>query len=532
MKCLNQNVIEMNNMKKSAIKKLSSFVFIISFLLTACQSTPNHPIVKSKNENHFEAIANGAADDLAEIYGKKNTNATEEIRTESISYMDQFPGADDDVSVSVDVKGIFQTNHLPVIRVVPKRFSMKDARRWAETLSSGNHYYEPKRELTKREIENYVLDLKKATEDRDRFREEYGDDETLWEETKKRLKDQIEQLSKMYENAPESDVKMDSDWAFHPAEYYDQFSQVYGEKESIQDLDETFIVDFDSALGTGRLSIINYQKAGYYRNSIQYLNYSGMREGGFVEWDTALEHPTTLSEKQAVKLADDTLKKLGVHNMTCTAIRKYGSSNNGDFNQRDRIIDEVDETESAIYVYDLAYNACFGGVNSISNLSSLGGDNSEYGARYDYEALGIVIVNDQIFMINWIAPLEVVEIENDNVATITFEEICKTFRAQMQIEYTKAKLSRIDPLDPAYYDEIAAMHGVEIHVDDLRFGLIRIQIPNNNQQFRLVPAWQFRGKELIDYGDGCDWINGHTQTYTYLTINAVDGTIIDVSRGY
>ena len=130
------------------------------------------------------------------------------------------------------------------------------------------------------------------------------------------------------------------------------------------------------------------------------------------------------------------------------------------------------------------------------------------------------------------------EVENPDVSVLPFSEICELFQNQMQVEYTLGKLSRENPQNPEYETVLANIEKGEIHVEKITFGLVRIQIPNNYEEFRLVPAWCFRGMEALDYGEGYNWMENldsdarARQEHVYQTINAIDGTFINVALGY
>ena len=59
-----------------------------------------------------------------------------------------------------------------------------------------------------------------------------------------------------------------------------------------------------------------------------------------------------------------------------------------------------------------------------------------------------------------------------------------------------------------------------IEIDRIELGLMRVYEQNNLDTGVIVPVWDFYGK-----------INGKSEG-TYLTINAVDGSIIDRVGGY
>lgn len=160
-----------------------------------------------------------------------------------------------------------------------------------------------------------------------------------------------------------------------------------------------------------------------------------------------------------------------------------------------------------------------------------------YGAMYDYEKVGVTVRENGITEFKWTAPLEVTSVENGDVQVLPFSEICQRFQSQMQIEYTLGRLSRENPQNSDYQEVLAGIKAGEIRVTDIQFGLVRIQIPNNYDEFRLVPAWSFRGIESLDTGGGHYWYEDLDQDalsrteHVYQTINAVDGTYINVRLG-
>jgi hypothetical protein len=73
----------------------------------------------------------------------------------------------------------------------------------------------------------------------------------------------------------------------------------------------------------------------------------------------------------------------------------------------------------------------------------------------------------------------------------------------------------------------------EIHVKEVRFGYARITETNADHSGLLVPAWTFMGDET----DQCVYIDDTQGTNvrnhkTLLTVNTIDGTIIDLGVGY
>ncbi|MCJ7836679.1 DUF6034 family protein [Cuneatibacter sp. NSJ-177] len=195
-------------------------------------------------------------------------------------------------------------------------------------------------------------------------------------------------------------------------------------------------------------------------------------------------------------------------------------------------------TEEDIYAYSLVYIPVYEGVEVTKQIQMSSYPDDSYGAMYDYEKVGVTVRENGITEFKWTAPLEVTSVENGDVQVLPFSEICQRFQSQMQIEYTLGRLSRENPQNSDYQEVLAGIKAGEIHVTDIQFGLVRIQIPNNYDEFRLVPAWSFRGIESLDTGGGHYWYEDLDQDalsrteHVYQTINAVDGTYINVRLGY
>ncbi len=146
----------------------------------------------------------------------------------------------------------------------------------------------------------------------------------------------------------------------------------------------------------------------------------------------------------------------------------------------------------------------------------------------------MTVANQQIIRVVWRGPSELVAVENPQVQLIPFEEAWEHFQRRMQAEYTLGKLTRYAPTNADYAQELARYTGGEILVDQISYGYVRIQIPDNYEEFRLVPAWCFQGEEQLDNGSGISWEDGtrRRQRRVYQTVNAVDGSLIDLKRGY
>ena len=517
-----------------------AFLLMICFLFSACKPTPNQEAVAGKDAEKLESriaeskeresktmessetqVPNSEGNPQAETGSEE---PAQEPATETFSIQDEYEGADPKVKISIDAKGTYQTENIPVLRVRPKMFTMEEIKKWAGIFSVDGSFTEPKTLLTKAEIEKHILNLKSWCTD-EYLENELGlKDEASKELERKAFELDIQKYESMYASAPEQVMTVPTDWTFHETGYYLSL----GFAEGKADTDDNFVVDLNSVLGTGRLSVTNLRDGDYYKILMSFSVYSDlMMDGAYTNWDTMLERPMTISAEEAKEKGEALLEEMGIRDFVCSGIGKQSVA---DENGHRKTIAE--ETGELIYRYNLRFRKRCGTVESLSD--KILGDPKDigYGAKYDYEELYITIVNNEIFSITWSAPLEVVAVENNDVKTISFEEACEACKKQMQTEYTMGKMTRINPEDISYKEELEKLKGAEIHINDVTFGMTRIQIKDNMEEFRLVPAWRFAGAELQDWGDGCDWTAGYEQRYVYQTINAVDGTYIDPFSGY
>ena len=133
-----------------------------------------------------------------------------------------------------------------------------------------------------------------------------------------------------------------------------------------------------------------------------------------------------------------------------------------------------------------------------------------YITEWPVEEIEILINDSGIVGFEYVAPLTLTEVVVDDTHMKTYEDIIKTFE-----------------------DMIAIKHAVEsedekreITVDRVTLSYARICEEDSLTNGLLVPVWDFQGKsKLIKHG------NSYT-TNDVMTINAIDGTVIDRSLGY
>lgn len=113
------------------------------------------------------------------------------------------------------------------------------------------------------------------------------------------------------------------------------------------------------------------------------------------------------------------------------------------------------------------------------------------------------------------------------------------YTSPMKIEQTIVKDAKLLPFNDIKdtADFYVGLHGftpedeLKITITEVKLGLMRIDIPNNDQQYLMVPVWDFYGyheRKAVVNGRKMDMYTNTTKPYQcFLTINALDGSIID-----
>ena len=87
----------------------------------------------------------------------------------------------------------------------------------------------------------------------------------------------------------------------------------------------------------------------------------------------------------------------------------------------------------------------------------------------------------------------------------------------MQVQYTSSTL------------EGAAGSGYqyEILITNIEEGMVRVKVPNKEYEYYMIPAWCFYGRINRHSYDGEGGLE-----FPLVTINAIDGSIINTDLGY
>ena len=457
-------------------------ILSLCLICSACQATPEDEIVAGKDAEVMES----ALHETAEISADDKTEDQEQ--ESSFSYSDKFVTSDQRVNVIVDAEVYPITGNIPVYRVRPKTIEVADVQKWADFFFQGQPAYDRVVELSKSEIQDIILDLKQEY-DPESLMEEYGTDPENLESVYEYYETHLAYYEALYPTAPEEVIRQETTWEFRPSTYYAVDPVVAAEDESGLKTTKLMIETEIDGL-TYEIWATNRDEEDFILHRIVFV--SDTEEYGKLE----------TTEDEARTLVKDTLNALGMDNWeiaTCTPV----------------------ERENGVCYYTILCRNSYDGIPAaiVPELDTIKSEDA-YAAHYNYETVEFQVSNHQVCSMWWENPLEIVAVENENVKTLSWEEVLERFRNQMEIQYSAYSIGGEGGTNSQYFARIT-------HIEQ---NLTRVTIPDQEGEFYLIPAWHFYGTAS---GVGSEPEGGVAYVERpLLSLSALDGTVINTALGY
>jgi len=144
---------------------------------------------------------------------------------------------------------------------------------------------------------------------------------------------------------------------------------------------------------------------------------------------------------------------------------------------------------------------------------------------WQYEQIALVVDEEGIISFHWFSPVKVTTILQEDVNLLPFEQIMERFEAQ--VNYA------LIPFMQGYV-ETEQMLSQRYDINRITLSLQRVNQPNNFDSALLVPVWSFYGTktEVWENEDSLANVSDRELACSLITINAIDGTIINLQEGY
>lgn len=497
------------------VKRIICILLAAMLLTTACQRTPEAEVVMQRDADRMIEQAQAAPENAPPNMTLKEQYGIPDM----LNFTDT--GAEGKLVVTVDAEVTAPEIPLPIVRVEAAQFDQETVSGFWQAAVGDKPMVEKIFVMTKADIEKQIQYFEQVIAGE--LESVYLPDEAQAE---------LEALRAQYPTAPESiepvpatdKLKLMTDTLGNTTLHY------YGIQA--QSEDETLYIDIRNDRDNKEpITVINYDKNGNETGS----STAPLSRSASIScsWRTAGTHCAfgddtvmlkrtdpipnhaaavlSLTPEQAASQVEDFLDNAGL-SKTLGIFTIYLISNKDVMNGI---------PEATAYGYRIC---CTRIADSLSvafqyNIYTSGGFDSEskgYAPEWHYENMTFNLGDSGMSDIRWEAPMTLLETVTEQAQLKPFSEIEEVARKMLKIKY-----------EPAARDE--HIDSVSINIDRVELSLQRVAEQDNFDKGLLIPVWNFFGKYSYTFDDG-QYAN--TEIGSFLSVNAIDGSIIDVRQGY
>lgn len=503
--------IFMESKSRRSAKLASALIAVllaITCFTTACQPTPEEPVIVNKGDNHLEEmIASSSASAAPSPSASPEVTQSEEERDalrqalrESIgapeTVSDAFANTKGDVTVSIDATvDVPAVTALPAAAVTMSQLSQEQTDEFAAYFLKGADVFTEEDVRIKDEIMVDIISKRRTLE---RLSQET---EGNVEQSIIDAKEQIAELEKEYNAAPEQKNQTSSTTDLLANE---DGSSLYVRAELGKDAPAQFRVSNSSY---GIYFSFNDDGYGFYHPiGLPAEEIDGVPRG--------MTTPQDAAENIVVQCLSD----LGIEDMQIADVKatNYYRDKN-DYNDEEYV-----KKANQCYVFTLAKSLNGIPVSLIDSSVPLDSDDPNVTAHQEPEYTNIpdpeyicVYVDDTgIVRFEWYYPSAVTSMLSEQVTLLPFDDIAA--RAKENIFYKNYTA----------YDSTA-----DIYITNIQLNLMRIMRKDKPGEYMLVPVWDFIGNVKQSFEGEEPKLSSFTNR-SYVTINAIDGSWINRDWGY
>lgn len=480
-----ENVLNFKKAGRAVTAVSLAIVLLLSAaLLTACQPTPEKPVVMGKADNTLEsALAATAVPTDSPAQSDETDSAahmiTKEHWTDSTASKLTTVTIDADVFVpNVSAYPVFEVAPIVVDRQLAEKF-VNYASKDAIEIHNGDSSSKDNLEEGIVWLQNQITKTKAGHQD--------PDDELTIEERLASLNKQLEECQAEY-----AKVIAEGDTTGDPLDY--TFEPELGFPERTQ-------VCFTAEMKDGSSRLIRFERCN---------------DGGgptfsllsVMDVDTFMQRQgKPVSSEEARKAATAAVDALDIGQFVLARESENGLNN------------------------ELVFYKLYDGIPVTSIPASQGNSSgvcTEEELTYNFvlwdEILRVYVNNTGVILIEWTSPCDVIRTVNENVELKPFDEIKQIFKQQILYHV---------------YEEDGKADTLKIN--QVRLGYMAVPEKGDISNYRMIPVWDFIGPSFSDeeYAKITDPKNNEegatvipNEDISYLTVNAIDGSIIDRNLGY
>ena len=480
--------------RKSRIRAL---LLTLAALLSACQPTPEEePVVNKGDGTLEEAIA-------AEALPPARYEAPETLR------LDPFGTETFQVVVDAEVC-VPDVERYPIVEVVLRTVTADWARDMMYKMADGKtiHTYQNEVPTTKEQIEGEITLLQQQLANPDAYLPAGADEQTR-AAAEKEWRELLEAWETLYQEAPDT---------FEPREV------------DMSDAAFRTVPEFRGAVESGKQRETYLSVTAWYGGPGGNVEYNNLVDVGMpfhfdMDSDLTDLNDVTISAEEAVQIGLDYLAQLGETDFApALIVAGYCDPEWG--------TDPI-PLEEWPQCYQIQFTRSVAGVPATyreEHYDGIGADGRErYAPAYPQESIEMDIRDSGVTYMYWSTPSELGRTLNENVTLMPFEQVVERFCDQILYSATPA------------VEETDSVIKKTLYIDRIELGMVRALQRGSVEEWVMVPAWTFFGRTVLQYAGpepGGYPLNENNEYvsempgYSYLILNAVDGSVYDPGVGY
>ncbi|MEA4940720.1 MAG: DUF6034 family protein [Christensenella sp.] len=415
----------------------------------------------------------------------------------------------DKLAITVDADVILpNVGAIPTMRIAARDFTQEEVSKFFHAFCDDTTMYLARTEETRAEIQQRI----------DEFREEL---KTASGQRKTKVEENITYYEKELEKAPETIQDVVTDGTMTEQQYGDPVKLAMYMGFSAREQPET---TFGGKVFGARNNYYDFNtKANYDFNIGAGIGYGRESRWGSLLFANPIEYIRDETVVPAEAAGELTMTPLEARSLVETFWQEHGFTDMGVLsvflaNNQDTETMKVDEhdTYGQKHAYVVTCGQLVNGVIPVS-ISAMWD-----GVDWRYEDCYFCISDAGIESFHWGSPNEYVETVTADTEMLPFSRIDEIFRKMVLVKYESSA------------DGNATGKLFTYNVDHVMLEWQRIFEQGSKSKGLMVPVWNFYGTFEFQYTNG-DHYGSETRQGFYLpllSINAVDGSIVDLREGY
>lgn len=219
---------------------------------------------------------------------------------------------------------------------------------------------------------------------------------------------------------------------------------------------------------------------------------------------------------QALQVGNALMEELGLSDVVCNRAVPLTNGNPSE-----------GEDPNAIVGVSLDYVRLVNGLPLTA--TNFGGtmteDNAPDDSLWPYEQIQVYVQGDRVVRFHWEDPCEITDIQTDIGELMDFQQIQQVFSKMFFVKNSdQLRINQINGFDTLH----------DVTIDKVQLTLMRVRPKDNGKEGTIIPVWDFWGTQIARAADVAyeDIVAFEPHYEVQLTINALDGTLVDRQFGY